>query len=54
MKVKISTTVDINAEAWTLNYGTAPNEIRADVKAYVDDLIRQHLTELGLLAEEAS
>lgn len=50
MKVKVSFTVDIDPEVWTLNYGVeGAAEIRADVKVYAEDAARNQLTEVGAL-----
>lgn len=49
MKVKIETVVDIDPEAWTLNYGVSgAKEIREDVKVYCTGLITEQLIEIGV------
>lgn len=35
MKVRVTLTIDVDPEAWTLAYGTEPDQIRDDVKTYV-------------------
>lgn len=35
MKVRVEMTLDIDAEAWALEYGVSPSEVREDVKEYV-------------------
>lgn len=54
MKVKVSFTVDVDTEVWTLNYGVeGAAEIRADVKTYIEnEVVKAHMSELGLLADE--
>jgi hypothetical protein len=51
MKVRITLTVEIDPEAWTLNYGVAgAPDIRADVRAYIADLTTEQLRTAGILA----
>lgn len=53
MKVRVTVTVDIDAESWDLNYGIPadrPDAIRADVREYVQNLVTQHLHDLGVAA----
>lgn len=49
MKVKIEFTLDIDTESWVLNYGTAPEYIRDDVKEHAENSLTDHFRELGLL-----
>lgn len=35
MKVRVTLTIDVDEAAWTLAYGTEPEDIREDVKSYV-------------------
>ena len=51
MKIKIEFTVDVDPEAWELNYGTSRNEIRNDVKGYVENIVLGQLDVVGVLAE---
>jgi len=51
MKIKIEFTVDVDPEAWELNYGTGRNEIRNDVKGYVENIVLDQLDVVGVLAE---
>tara|TARA_Y100000361_G_scaffold31462_1_gene26330 strand:+ start:293 stop:529 length:237 start_codon:yes stop_codon:yes gene_type:complete len=51
MKIKIEFTVDVDPEAWELNYGTGRNEIRNDVKGYVENIVFGQLDVVGVLAE---
>jgi hypothetical protein len=41
MKIRIELTVEVDADAWMLNYGTPASEIREDVRAYVREAIAQ-------------
>ena len=43
MKVRVSFTVDIDAEAWAREYGVPMNEVRADVNRYVSQGMYDHL-----------
>ena len=51
MKVKIEFTVDIDQEAWELNYGTPRSQIRDDVRSYVEHGVNTQFEGLGVLAE---
>ena len=51
MKVQIKFTLDIDVNAWILNYGTEKFEIREDVKRHVIEGVLQHLDDLELLTE---
>jgi hypothetical protein len=52
MKVRVSFTVEIDREAWSMNYGTGldARAIREDVQNYVESGARQQLEEVGVLA----
>jgi hypothetical protein len=53
VKVTISVTVDIDPEAWTLNYGVEGSAaIRADVKEYGRSTIIEQLKDVGVLKED--
>ncbi|MGP4013691.1 hypothetical protein [Streptomyces sp. 4N124] len=39
MKVRITITVNVDADAWALEYGIDPPEVRADVKEYLGNAI---------------
>ena len=49
MKVKVSFTVDIDPEAWALNYGIKNAEIREDVKRFAEDAVLDQFQACGLL-----
>jgi len=52
MKVRVTMTLDIDKDAWTLNYGVESTKaIREDIDTYVTNLVREQLNELGLLKE---
>lgn len=51
LRVRVMITVEIDTEAWALNYGVeGRNEIRDDVIAYCGSLVRDQLREVGVLA----
>ena len=51
MKVKITLTVNINPDAWDLNYGTGTTAkaIREDVRVYVETTVHGQLEHVGVL-----
>lgn len=51
MKVRVSFTVDIDAEAWADEYGTERDSAptRADVQRHVQNMTMAQLDSLGLL-----
>jgi hypothetical protein len=51
--VSVTVSVRIDREVWDANYGTGTGdaEVRADVKAYVENLVTEQLREVGVLAE---
>jgi hypothetical protein len=52
VKVRVTFTVDIDADAWSREYGTdVPAVIRADVKTYAEQAIHAHLSCMGLLTD---
>ena len=53
MRVRVSFTVDIDPESWTLNYGVEGAEaIRADVRVYAEEAARNQFAAVGVLREE--
>jgi hypothetical protein len=55
VKVRIVVMVNIDPEAWTMNYGVeGAAEIRADVVAYVGSLVREQLNDVGVLDLKAT
>lgn len=51
MKVKVEVTLDVDAEAWASEFGTAPEDVRADVKTYFQGTCTEQLEVLGLKEE---
>ena len=51
MRVKITLTVNIDPDAWDLNYGTGTSAkaIREDVQTYIETTVRGQLEHVGLL-----
>jgi hypothetical protein len=49
MKVRVTLTIPIDTDSWQVSYGTAAEDIREDVKDYVDSIVHEHLSSLGLL-----
>jgi hypothetical protein len=56
VKVRVTFTVDVDPEAWSLNYGTGtdPADVREDVRRYVENGAVEQLREVGVLAEAGS
>jgi len=53
MRVRFTTTVDIDAVAWELTYGITDAGLHADVKEYLDNLVREALHQNDLLRRDA-
>lgn len=61
MRVSVTMTLDIDAEAWELNYGGSLGtengvrraHIRSDVKEHIPNMVHDWLKDLGLLEKEA-
>lgn len=52
MKVKVSYTIDINAEAWANEFGLDGKEVRADVQQYLARMGQEYVMyQLGLTTE---
>lgn len=48
MKVKIEMVLDVDSQAWGQTYGlTRPSDIRNDVKAYVEALVKDTIEQNG-------
>ena len=53
MKVKVEVTVDIDPEAWTMNYGVEGTAaIREDVKEYCRHTLHDQLAQVEVLIKE--
>lgn len=52
MKVKVSFTVDVDPDAWDLNFGTGTDAatVRDDARRYVENGAVDQLRDLGLLS----
>jgi len=48
MKVRISFTVDVDAEAWMGEYGVGRDEVRSDVQEHAAYLVAQLYREMGV------
>lgn len=53
MKVRVSFTVNIDADAWSSEYGVALENVRADVQEYARHVVLGQFGDNGLLATEA-
>jgi hypothetical protein len=53
MKVRVTITLDIDPDAWALEYGCDVDEVREDVRAYVTNSTYANLAGLGLLTNGA-
>ncbi len=50
MKVRVTVTVDIDPDAWTLNYGVEGTEaIHKDVETYCAQALHTHLEQAGVM-----
>ena len=43
MKIKVEVTLDVDVEAWMLNYGVEKSDVRGDVKFYFENICREQL-----------
>lgn len=51
LKVRIPLTVEIDVDAWVDEYGTgSATEIRSDIKAHIESMVRSQLDALGVSA----
>ena len=48
MKVRIATTVDIDPEAWALEYGCEIADVRWDAQNHLENTVHQHVADLGV------
>lgn len=48
MKVRVTATVEIDAQAWAEEYGIDPADVRKDVQAHLADSLQQHVDSLGV------
>lgn len=54
MKVKVSVTLDIDAEAWAQDFGIDKKDVRKDVQVYFEQTCQDQLTRIGLYELEKS
>ena len=47
VKVKITFTLDINPDAWCLEYGVPRENVRADVQSYFEHIAIEQLIKIG-------
>lgn len=52
MRVRVEFTLEVDAAAWTAEYGTPAAEVRQDVQDWVRYSVREQLRSQGLLGEE--
>jgi hypothetical protein len=52
VKVRVVLDLDIDPDAWMLEYGVERAEVRKDVQEYVANGTRDHLSSLGVLIPE--
>lgn len=52
MRVRVDFTVDIDPDAWRVEYGA--EDVRSDVRTYIENAVRTHLEVMGVLKEERS
>jgi hypothetical protein len=48
MRVRVSVTVDIDPQTWALEYGVPLQDVRGDVKQYVQQLVMDQLESVGV------
>ena len=53
MRVKVTVTVDIDPDAWSLEHGIPRAEVAADAREYLARIVRQHVADLGCEAGPA-
>ncbi len=49
MKVRVTVTLDVDADAWATEYGLNLEDVRADVKEHAAHSLTGHFAALGLL-----
>lgn len=48
MKVRVSTVVDVDPEAWAREFGVDRKDVREDVRIYFDTIVQGQLEVIGL------
>lgn len=51
MKVRVTTTVDIDPEAWASEFGVDKADVREDVRVYFNGIVQGTLDNIGLAAQ---
>ena len=51
MKIRISFTLDIDPDAWALEYGIAKSEVREDVQTYISESTHSEMSGRGLTVD---
>lgn len=51
MKIRVSFTVDVDPVAWSREYGTTREDVRADVNLYVHNATHAQFDSQGVLAK---
>ena len=51
MKIKIQFTINVDPEAWANEYGIDLDDVREDVKRYIENHSREQVEFLGLAEE---
>jgi len=56
VKIRCSFTVDVDPDAWALEYGTSADRraVREDVQSHAEHSFYAHLEQLGLIAQPES
>ena len=52
VKIKVSFTLDVNADSWCYEYGITPQDVRADVQSYFEYMAKGQLCEIGCNNDE--
>lgn len=47
MKIKVTFTLDVDPEAWALEYGIQRKDVRADVQSYFEYNAKEQLIHIG-------
>lgn len=50
MRIDVMMTLDIDPEAWALEYGCTPSEVASDVEEHAVNTVVQHFSTVGVLA----
>lgn len=53
MRVRVSFVVDVDVEAWMSEYGVAREDVRDDVRTYIENGALDQLRDFGLLVKSS-